>query len=336
MKKLLYALLVIICWSCTNNSDTEKYQNKRNNIIQAKDKVKEIKISEDDVLIGSVAQPSIIDDYLIISNPKTIDKLIYIFHKNNFSYLTGITYKGQGPSEIANMGHLATDEANRMFYVSDHGKQVILTYHLDSILNNQEYMPKIKMKMNKAIFPNDYLYVNDTLCIGSIIEPIGDSDFKQSIAKWNMNTGEIKPMKYTNPKIEKKRINFTVSIENDIYVECYSNYDLMTICNMNGDLKYNIYGPAWTTRERKLKHYYDGVVFCNNKILASFSGGDHYNDEYYPTKFLVYDIDGNYKKTIDIGYKIIRFCFDKENNRIIMNLNSEMQFAYLELNGFID
>ena len=336
MKKLLYALLVIICWSCTNNSDTEKYQNKRNNIIQAKDKVKEIKISEDDVLIGSVAQPSIIDDYLIISNPKTIDKLIYIFHKNNFSYLTGITYKGQGPSEIANMGHLATDEANRMFYVSDHGKQVILTYHLDSILNNQEYMPKIKMKMNKAIFPNDYLYVNDTLCIGSIIEPIGDSDFKQSIAKWNMNTEEIKPMKYLHPKIEKKRFNFDVSMENDIYVECYSRYDLMTICNLDGELKYNIYGPNWTTEEKTPPHYYGDVIFCNNMIWASYSGGNYYNDEYHPTKFFVFDINGNYIKTVEIGYEIINFCFDKENNRIIMNLNSEMQFAYLELDGLVD
>ena len=330
-------LLITMCWSCTNQSVTEKYQNKRNNIIQVKDKIKEIIIDDDDVLIGPIARLSIIENYLIVANPKTIDKLIYIFDKKSFNYLTGTTYKGQGPGEIANMGVLAPDEENRSFYVSDHGKQLIYAYDLDSVLNNPEYMPTIKMKMNKGLFPDRYQYINDTLCIGLIIEPIGVSDFTQSVGKWNMNTEEIQLMKYEHPKIAKKRITFAMSLENNIYVECYSTYDLMTICNLNGDLKYNIYGPNWTTTvERNPTHYYGKAIFCNNKLFASYSGGNYHTDEYYPTSFLIFDIYGNYIKTLETGYKISDFCYDKDNNRIIMNLNSEMQFAYLDLDGIIE
>ena len=50
--------------------------------------------------------------------------------------------------------------------------------------------------MKKKLFPDDYLYLNDTLCIARIIEPIGNNDYKPSVARWNMATGEINPMPY--------------------------------------------------------------------------------------------------------------------------------------------
>lgn len=42
--------------------------------------------------------------------------------------------------------------------------------------------------MKKKLFPDDYLYLNDTLCIAKIIEPIGNNDYKPSVARWNMAT----------------------------------------------------------------------------------------------------------------------------------------------------
>lgn len=44
------------------NSETEKYQNKRNNIVDIRDRVEEIKI--DDVLIGGNAQLYLINNYV--------------------------------------------------------------------------------------------------------------------------------------------------------------------------------------------------------------------------------------------------------------------------------
>jgi len=68
-------------------------------------------------------------------------------------------------------------------------------------------------------------------------------------------------------------------------------------------------------------------------IWAAYSGEEYHTDEYSPTNFFV--LSGNYLKTVDIGHKLQRFCFDSENNRIIMNLDSEMQFAYLNIDGLL-
>ncbi|GAB6010931.1 6-bladed beta-propeller [Viscerimonas tarda] len=333
LTKLLCVLFTMVCWGCAHDSETEKYQNSRKNVVNVREKVKEIEM--EDVLIGQTARLFLIGDYLIIGDYKSLDKLIHIFDRETFTYVTSIADRGQGPHEITNMGHIETDESSRLFYVSDHGKQMILSYNLDSVLVNPSDVPHEKMKMNKGLFPDKYRYLNDTLSIGLIIEPIGNSDFSQIVAKWNMATGEIKPMKYKHPKIEKKRVNFAVSEDNGIYVECYTNHDLMTVCNFQGDLIHNIYGPDWSSQGNKTR-YYGKVVFCNGKILASYSGGDRLSEERFPTKFHVFDINGDYLQTLETGLKICDFCYDKKTNRIIMNLDEEIQFAYLELDKLVE
>ncbi|MCL2311573.1 MAG: 6-bladed beta-propeller [Firmicutes bacterium] len=334
MKNLLSVFfLCAICFSCAHNSETEKYQSKRDNIVNVREKVKEIETG--DVLIGPIARVQMVENYLIIIDVKSLDKLIRLFDKNSFHYITGVTRNGQGPGEIIIIGHLAANEANGKFYVTDHGKLNIFSYDLDSVLADTAYMPNVKLKLDKKSFPDKYYYFNDTLCMGRIIEFTGNKNFKQHVAKWNMQTGEIIPMKYSHPKIRNKSTLFAASAEHDIYVETYERYDLLTICSFNGDLKYNIYGPKWDKRGTGKTCYYGIVRFCNDKIVAAYSGGNYNNDEYFPTKFFIFDLDGNYLKTLDVGYKIYDFCFDKENNRIIMSLNDMIQFAYLDLDGLI-
>lgn len=328
-----FILILSICWSCSQNSNTEKHQSKRNNIIDVRDQVKEIQM--EDVLIGSVARLFIDDEYLIIGDIKSQDKLIHIFDKNNFNYLASTAPKGSGPGEIANMGHIAVNESERVFYVSDHGNQKIFSYNFDSVLANPLYKPDTKYKMNKGQFPSNYHYINDTLSIGLVIEPTGNSGFNQSLASWNLRTGVFNVMKYKHPKIEKKRVTFAVSTEHNMYVECYIYHDLITICNLDGTLKYNVYGKDWDSRLTNRIHYFGNVFFCGDKILASFSGGDNFTNEYSPTKFIVFDLKGKYIKTLETGYRITDSCYDKENNRIILNLDDMMQFAYLNLDKLI-
>lgn len=336
MKKIKYilgVLLLIIGSSCTHDSKTEKHQDKRGNITDVHSDIKEIQTG--DVLIGSIARSFILGDYLIIGDYKSSDKLIHIFDKNSFDYLASTAYVGQGPGEITMMGNIGTDETRRKFYVSDHGKQMIFSYDIDSVLANPYYMPEVKLKMNKAQFPDKYNYVNDTLSIALLIEPTSVSKFKQSVAKWNMQTGTFTPMKYQHPDIKKKRISFDASIEKGIYVECYTYHDLMSICRLDDGLLYNIYGPAWDEQESNKVHHYGSVKFCGDKIIASYSGGENFSDEYAPTQFLVFDLEGNYLKTLDVGYKIVDFCYDRENNRLIINFNDEIQFGYLDLKKYI-
>ena len=48
---------------------------------------------------------------------------------------------------------------------------------------------------------------------------------------------------------------FAASKEYGIYVKCYKYNDLMTICNLDGSLKYNVYGPHWGDESKNLLSY---------------------------------------------------------------------------------
>lgn len=328
----LLAMLLLLCSGCTGGSDTEKYQSKRDHVINVRNKVKKIQI--EDVLISSLINMYSIDKYLIIVDHKSSDKLIHIFSKADFSHLTSTAYKGQGPDEITMIGHVGIDEARRRFYVSDHGKQCIFDYNLDSLLADPLYLPSVKTRMKERLFPDKYHYINDTLSIARIIAPTGNSGFEEYVAKWNMETGEIVPLQYKHPEIEKRRVSIAVSPANNLYVECYHHHDLFTICSLDGNLRYNIYGSKWDNMKTNNVRFYGSVVFCNNRIVASYSAGeDNFAKDSYPTSLLVFDITGNYIQTLETGYPINHFCYDKENNRIIMNLADEIQFAYLDLEG---
>ncbi len=336
MKEKLIIFIFAICWSCNSSTDTEKYQNKRNNIIHIQELVKEINIEE--VLISQFSSLFIINDYLLISDSRSPDKLIHIFNKNDYSYITSILDRGQGTYEITGMGFIGINEDDNKLYVTDHGKQKIFSYSLDSILTDTMHIPQVKMKMDKTLFPDKYQYINDTLLMGVMIEPTGTSGFNHAIAKINANTGKIRTMTYKHPKIERKRVCFAASIEHGIFVECYNNHDLITFCDLDGNLKYNIYGKKWNDKTTNKFSYYEGVIFTKENIIASFGNGkNRYSntDSGYPEQFLIFDTKGNYFQTLDTGMEILDFCYDKDNNRIIMNLNEEMQFAYIELDGVI-
>lgn len=336
LKLTIIALITFsLCCSCNRSTDTEKYQRQRNNIINVHTKVIEIP-TEDDVLIGGNASLYLLRDKLIISDSQSAEQQIHIFDKNSFRYLTSTAYRGQGPDEITLLGHIGIDEKRGKFYASDHGKMKIFCYDMDSVIADPEhYSPSVKAEMTMTQFPSEYLYMSDTLSLARLITPTSVSTFEDGVAKWNIEKMTFEPMPYEHPDIKKRRINLAVSPELGLYVECYSRHDLMTICDLNGNLKCNIYGPNWDNGSGKgKKHHYGEVTFCRDKIIASYAGGD-YRTDYEPTKLLIFDTAGNYLKTLDIGRKIIHICYDKDNNRLIMNLNDEYQFAYLNLDGLL-
>ena len=332
MNRLLYLLLILVFGGCASNGISEKHQNSRDHVINVKNQVKEIVI--DEVLIGRIARLNLIDDYLLIKDSKSFDTLIYIFNKNDFSYITGTGYLGEGPDEITNLGNIVVDASHREFHAPDLGKQKIYSYNLDSVLSNPAYLPKVKTRIGEMQFPDRYVFFNDTLCIASVITKVKGSLYQQAVARWNMITGEIKPIKYVHPEVEVTRVLFAASKEKNLIVESYLYHDLITICDFDGNLKYNIYGPHWDNRKSNKIHYYDDVMIYKDKIIATYSGGDNMS-AYEPTRFLVFDLDGNYISTLETEFKIQDYCIDEENNRIIMALADEMQFAYLDLDGLI-
>lgn len=327
-------IFVLIISNCKHHSETEKYQGNRNNIINIHSLIKEIQF--EDVYFSNFAKIYPIDNYLIISDYKSLENHVYLFDKTNFKLLAGTAPHGQGPNEIANLGHIGVNEKKGVFYVTDHGKQKIFAYTLDSVLMNSSYEPTVKSNLKEHQFPIEYVFINDSICFGIMMEPTGNSGYDILTAKWNINSGEITPMKYKHPDIKRKRISYAYSKENEIYVECYNHHDLFTICDLDGNLKYNIYGKKWDKRMSNETQHFGNVVICNDRIIASYSGKSRLSRDYLPTEFIVFDTNGDYLQTLETGYRIVGFCYDKQKNRIIMHLDDAMQFAYIDLYKIIE
>ena len=277
-------------------------------------------------------------EYLIILDAFTVDQWVHIYDKNTFRYITSAIKKGRGPGEAVMGTSLTTNEVDRTFFLSDFGKLSIFVYQIDSLIANPFHFPWVKTNMESRRLPVEYTYINDTLSIGLLMEAIGNSDYSMTTSKMNFQTGEIVSMPYEHPKIQKKRIAYAVSPEYGLFVEAYNYHDLLTICNMDGSLKYNVYGGPLNADESNKYLYCRHAIFCRDKIIVSFSGKERFiNDEFvFPTKFHVYGLDGDYIKTLETHYPVDSFCYDKENHRLLMSLNDEMQFAYLDLDGLID
>ena len=114
----------------------------------------------------------------------------------------------------------------------------------------------------------------------------------------------------------------------------------MTICDLDGNLKYNVYGPGWLNNKDNKNNYFNGVDLISNHIIASYLGdAGIIFDEYkrprgnIPSRFLVFDLEGNYKETIETGHKFQAFCVDEDNKRVIAYFDGrENPLGYLNLN----
>lgn len=340
MNKLFFLLPMFLWGSCSSDS-TEKHQKNRNHVIDVRSNIQEIAWQGEP--IHAFSEVLALNECLLICDYHSFDKHIHIVDKNNFKFLASTAPKGQGPGEIANIGQVVTDENHRRFYVNDHGKQKIFRYDLDSVLAHPDYRPVPRMSMNEAEFPSGYHYIHDTLCIGAIIKPTGNYGFNKNSARWNMNTGEIKPMPDFHPEIKKKRYDIAVSPQHGICVESYQRHDLLTIRTLSGDLKYNIYGPHWEISTQKKISYYGEAIFCKDKILVLYLGKDAFSKNpqgdpvaNIPDQIMVFDLNGEYIKTLDIGHPTSSLCYDEANNRLILSMNDEIQFGCLNLEGVID
>lgn len=337
---IFICLLILFIIACKNNDNqkAEKFQKRRNEIINFEDKIIDIKT---EILFGN-SLLYIINDVLIVNEiSPSGDKGIHLFNKNTFEYITSTGIIGKGPGEVARQGRIGVDAKNKIFWVSDHGKKVMWKFHLDSVLKNEMYKPTENVVLFDDLFLSRFDFLNDSIALGKAVRILSTSTFDMISANLNLNTNKIKVFGYQHPKAVDRKSNsqFKLSVENNFYVNCYAYCDLMTICDVDGKLKYNIYGRQWLNKDNK-KTYFKGVDLFKNYIISSYIGdaGVVYNEfkrpvGNLPSKFLVFDLEGNYIQTTDTGYKFTYFCVDEENKRIIVYFDGkENPLAYINLN----
>lgn len=328
----LALLFTLACFACqTNEKGIERHQRQRNEVVNVKEKIQPI--STEDILLGNIGVPYILDNYLLIEGECAVnEKCVHIYDKNNYRYIKSVIDMGPGPDEITRMGHIGIDAGNRRFYLSDFGKLKIFAYELDSLLANDNYVGIEKLPLDLNSFPADYEYISDTLCVGRVITPQGSDNFVPRVARWNMKSGQVVPISPIRDDLEKIRITCAASGKYGLYVEMYNRVDLLSIGDFDGNLKAVVYGPEWNSKSHK--SYFSKAIFSDDgKLVVSYSGEDYNTST--TKKLMVFDLEGNYLKTLDVGYDILSMCYDGEQNRLIMNFNDEIQIGYLDLDGLI-
>ena len=106
--------------------------------------------------------------------------------------------------------------------------------------------------------------------------------------------------------------------------------DLMNISDLDGNVQCYIYGPDWG--QQGLETFED-IMITPNHILSTYSGGLWGRGR--TEKIHVFDLKGNYQKTLNLGYNILDCNYDKTQHRLYMVFNDEIQFGYLELKDLI-
>lgn len=271
------------------------------------------------------------------------DKGIHLFDKNTFRYLTSTGILGQGPGEIIRFGRMGVNPSNRTFWVPDHGKQMVFVFHLDSVLRNENYLPRKGFPLNDEIFIEHFDFINDSIVLGKAVQVLSSSSFDMATARFNIKSEEIKTYGYEPPDVIGKKANsqFKSSVPNDFYVNAYYYYDLITICALDGSLLQNVLGPDGLDNKKLKKTYYTEVDILGDEIWASYLGDvGLVEDEFgqtkgaLPTKWLVFNQNGGYIRSFRSDFHIRDFCMDEENNRIIAFFDDrEPGLAYIDLEG---
>lgn len=342
MKKIgLYLLILfqILVLSCKSNavSETEISQYERNNISEISDNIVDI---EPTIVFGK-CDLNIIDDILVVRERYPLgEKGIHLFDKNSFKYLTSTGIIGRGPGEIANPGPVTTDKKRKCFWTPDHSKRVMYKFPLDSVLNYEMFKPSEKHELNRELFLERFGFLNDSIAIGKAVHMTSNSSFEIVMAKLNLNNNVLQRFGYEHPEATGRRSNsfFNLSVKDNIYVSCYLLCDLITICDLDGNLKYNIYGPGWFNGENDGNNYFFNVDFYKDRIFASYSGeygtiieGNTKRGK-GPSRLIVFDLDGNYLETIETGFEFSDFCIDEDNDRVLFYfIDRSEAFGYINI-----
>lgn len=343
MKNILLftSLLVVIFTACKNdnNDTTEIFQKHRDNIVNLSDKITAIKTD----LFFSDSELKIVDDYLLVNDWHSMDtKGIHLYDKKSFAFVASTAFRGRGPGEISSQGRITVEPNNKIFWVPDHGKRVTFKFYLDSALNNELYLPTEKKELFDELFLDRYDFLNDSIALGKAVHVVNFNAFDMAMAKMNLKTNTTERFGYEHPESVGKKSNsyFLLSRENKFYVNAFVFLDLITICDLDGNLKCNIYGPGYIYNKDKHNSYFHGVDILNNKIIVSYNGDanmifDEKGNPLHgnsPSKIMVFDFEGNYLQTYETGSKFSYFCIDKENNRIIAYFQDrENPLGYINL-----
>ena len=334
MKKVFFLLMAVCLMSCgATGNDTEKFQTQRNKVVNVHDRVQAF--DPGDFLFSRVAVLTVMGDYLVIQDSRNQEKLYHLYDRNSLRFLCSTGDKGQGPSELSGPWTPMYDRQRHKFYAVDPNYKKVFSFDIDSMMQNPDYLPVVKQEFvtsdeARSLLPK--FYVNDTLTYGQVTEFYTDSRYRLVAMKWNMQTGQL----WLNEHHQGRRTYGYVAYSqwHKLVVESDGAYDLLTLLDDELNLKCYVKGPKWNEKRDNL-HHFGAVAIYGDYILALYDG-TLWNEANSPRICHVFDLEGNYVKTLDFDYNVHTISIDEEKARMYVSMDDVIQFGYLDLKGILD
>lgn len=343
---ILVSVFMLFIGCSKNSSEKEKHFDFKDvEIVKANDLIEDIKVD----FLFRFGSFLLTDDYLVFNDfTPTNPKGIHLFNRETFEYITSTGLLGRGPGEIVRLGKSVLSPCANFLWVDDNGLEVRWKFPIDSIISNKDFLPSESTKMDSEFFLVDYAFINDSVILGMAAIPLSASSMEMAMAKTNLNTNKTEKFGYEYPS-NKDRYQtysyFKLDRKSNRYIRCYENKDLMSICDLEGNLLFNVCGPLIdaNSKEHKLYNYFKGSDVFKSYVLASYLGETYVslkeNEQpqiKYPSKLTVFDEDGNLVKIIEVGDSFSSFCIDEKYNRIILYFEGrENPLGYISLEGLI-
>lgn len=332
MKHALLPLLPILaCLSCNSNSVDIKQQ--RDKVIDVTEMVKEFPMEE--VLIGNNALLAGSDRNLYILDAGATDEFVSVFSLPDGKFIGQFMDFGGGPNEVASPGSLniftSPTDGREKLLVIDHGNLRTSAYDVDSALTDSSYIAQRYRPLDATVQPSHYIYINDTLGFArKIVINQETNNFDQALGKYNLITGELSDFA-PEEHIKGNRSLFTVARNEKRVIEVGSNVDLVVIYDFDGNVIRRIQGPNYKPEAERRKAYFSSATVAGPYILGVYSGGD-WNTAYLGKRIEVWDVDGNYIASLNVGKEIRNMFYHAPSGILWLSLrNDEMQFATLNL-----
>lgn len=329
--------LIISLFSCTQEETTKRFKITDVDPIDVSDNIIDFETEQ------LISRPyfTLLDNHLIIQDASGLtNKFIHIFNKNTLEYLTSIGDIGEGPGEFMNSGKIAIGQKENEFWMPDHSKLKVFRFDLDSAILDSEYKPTLSLPMKNDFFLTRFQFISDSIAIGSGVEVLSPSTFRNSLGIWNIKKDSVSKFGYEHPSLVGERTNafFSYSKKHQMLALAYSTHDILSVFDLDGNIKFNIIGEREFDNEKRSLNFFNQVIFAEDQIVTTYLGDfGTVMDEGAsprgrgPSKFLFFNLEGNLKKVIETNHEVYDFTVDKENRRIFCYfIDREIPIGYFQ------
>ena len=327
MRCVVCISIVFLLASCSKKNNFEVKFSPSDYVVDVRNRICYVEQNE---VMGS-ADLNVFDSLLLVREKYAVgENFLHLYNKNTFEHLAYIGKLGKGPNEVIRQGYVNPNMDSTAFWLWDAGRDLHWLYRLDSMLSNPFYKPTEYIKVDPITSICRFCMVDDSSLLGIAFVATSMSTFRTNMVKFNLRNGAIAPYGHQYEGLSDSYSNslFAYSKTHGIYVNAHVNCQLLSIFNLDGTLRCEVVGDDFGDDVQQRREYFGRVVIVDDVIVVEYNGDNSFSldkhqrmETTWPTRLLVFDINGNHKATIETGNEICSFCIDEDNHRVICYFN---------------